>query len=66
MIADDELERLEDDYVNAAALALEAGFQAVDIKAVHGYLISELLGAKTRERTLWRSARKPADVLYAI
>jgi NADPH2 dehydrogenase len=48
LIADDELERLEDDYVRAAALALEAGFQAVDIKAVHGYLISELLGARTR------------------
>jgi len=48
LISDDELERLEDDYVSAAGLALEAGFQAVDIKAVHGYLISELLGAKTR------------------
>jgi NADPH2 dehydrogenase len=48
-IADDELERLEDDYVSAAGLALEAGFQAVDIKAVHGYLVSELLGAKTRD-----------------
>lgn len=47
-ITDDELERLEDDYVTAAGLALEAGFQAVDVKAVHGYLISELLAAKTR------------------
>jgi NADPH2 dehydrogenase len=47
-ITDDELECLEDDYVRAAGLALEAGFQAVDIKAVHGYLISELLGAKSR------------------
>jgi NADPH2 dehydrogenase len=47
-ISDDELERLEDDYVRAAGLAREAGFQAVDIKAVHGYLISEILGAKTR------------------
>lgn len=49
VIADDELERLEDDYVTAAGLALDAGFRAVDIKAVHGYLLSELLGAKTRE-----------------
>jgi NADPH2 dehydrogenase len=49
VITDDELERLEDDYVTAAGLALDAGFQAVDIKAVHGYLISELLGAKTRD-----------------
>jgi NADPH2 dehydrogenase len=49
VIADDELERLEDDYVTAAGLALDAGFRAVDIKAVHGYLLSELLGAKNRE-----------------
>lgn len=49
VISDDELERLEDVYVEAAGLALQAGFQAVDIKATHGYLLSELLGARTRE-----------------
>lgn len=49
VISDEELERLEDVYVEAAGLALQAGFQAVDIKATHGYLLSELLGAKTRE-----------------
>ena len=47
-IADGELERLEDRYVAAARLALEAGFTAVDVKATHGYLACELLGAKTR------------------
>ena len=49
VISDDELERLEDDYVAAARLALEAGFNAVDVKVTHGYLLSELMGAKTRE-----------------
>ena len=49
VVSDDELERLEDDFVAAAGLAIEAGFRAVDIKATHGYLLSELLGAKTRE-----------------
>jgi len=48
-VADGELERVEDEFVEAARLALEAGFTAVDIKATHGYLASELLGAKTRE-----------------
>jgi 2,4-dienoyl-CoA reductase-like NADH-dependent reductase (Old Yellow Enzyme family) len=47
-ISDDDIERLEDRYVAAAALALDAGFTAVDVKATHGYLASELLGAKTR------------------
>ncbi len=49
VISDDELERLEDDYVEAARLAVRAGFRAVDIKATHGYLLSELMGAKARE-----------------
>jgi NADPH2 dehydrogenase len=49
VISDDELERLEDQYVEAAGLALEAGFNAIDLKVTHGYLLSELMGAKTRE-----------------
>lgn len=48
VISDGELERLEDDYVHAAKLAWKAGFRSVDIKATHGYLLAELLGAKTR------------------
>ena len=48
LIEDDDLERLEDDYVAAARLAVSAGFRAIDIKATHGYLLHELLGAKVR------------------
>ena len=48
-ISDDELERIEDQFVEAARLALDAGFTAVDVKATHGYLAFELLGARTRE-----------------
>ncbi|MGE5313500.1 MAG: NADH:flavin oxidoreductase [Acidobacteriota bacterium] len=49
LITDDELERLEDAYVKAAKLALKAGFDFVDIKQCHTYLLNELLGARTRE-----------------
>jgi 2,4-dienoyl-CoA reductase-like NADH-dependent reductase (Old Yellow Enzyme family) len=45
---DDYLERLPDHYVAAAKLALKVGFQFVDIKQCHRYLLSELLAAKTR------------------
>lgn len=45
---DEELCRLQDAYVTAAALAERAGFDGVDIKACHGYLLGELLGARTR------------------
>lgn len=44
ILGDDDLERLEDDYVHAALYAEHAGFDAVDIRACHGYLINELLG----------------------
>jgi 2,4-dienoyl-CoA reductase-like NADH-dependent reductase (Old Yellow Enzyme family) len=48
VIADEELERLEDDYVRAARLALQSGFRAIDLKVTHGYLLSELMGARVR------------------
>ena len=49
VISDGELERLEDAYADAAKLAVQAGFRAVELKVTHGYLLAELLGAKTRE-----------------
>ena len=49
LITDEELVRLEDQYVETARLAKEIGFDAVDIKACHRYLVSELLSAHTRE-----------------
>ncbi|NLO82358.1 MAG: flavin oxidoreductase/NADH oxidase [Clostridiales bacterium] len=49
VIDDEQLERLEDCFVEAAVLAGEIGFDAVDIKACHGYLNSELLSAYTRD-----------------
>ena len=48
LITDEELERLEDLYVETSQLAREAGFDAVDIKGCHRYLISELFSAHTR------------------
>ncbi|HLP15366.1 MAG TPA: NADH:flavin oxidoreductase [Bacteroidota bacterium] len=48
VVSDDELEHLEDAYVKAAKLAHAAGFDFVDIKQCHTYLLNELLGARTR------------------
>ncbi|QDU31004.1 NADPH dehydrogenase [Anatilimnocola aggregata] len=45
---DSDLERLIDRYVAAARLALEVGYQFVDVKACHGYLLHEFLSARTR------------------
>jgi len=48
LITDTDLDSLQQDYIQAARLAAGAGFDGVDIKACHGYLVSELLAARAR------------------
>ena len=48
LLTDDELDRLVDDFAAAALIARNAGFDFVDVKACHGYLGHELLGAVDR------------------
>jgi len=48
IVSDDELFHLEEQFGQAARLAELAGFDGVDIKACHRYLLSELLSAHTR------------------
>ncbi len=49
VVTDEYLDRLCETFVEAAELAEQAGFDGVDIKACHRYLMSELLSAYTRE-----------------
>lgn len=48
LLDDDYLERLPDRYVAAAKLAAKAGYQFVDVKQCHRYLLNEMLAARTR------------------
>jgi NADPH2 dehydrogenase len=48
LISDSELDRLQDRYVEAAALAFRIGFDFIDIKQCHRYLLNELLAARDR------------------
>ena len=48
VFSDDDLDELAGQYVDGAALAREAGFDFVDIKHCHGYLLHELLSAHDR------------------
>jgi NADPH2 dehydrogenase len=48
LISDAELDALQDRYVAAAALAARAGFDFVDVKQCHRYLLNELLAARLR------------------
>ena len=48
VFTDAELDELADAYVAAARLARDVGFQFVDVKACHGYLLHEFLSARRR------------------
>src|SRR5262249_10993436 len=48
LMTDDDISRLIDDFINAAKLVKQAGFQFVDIKHCHGYLGHEFLTSYDR------------------
>ncbi|NLG84633.1 MAG: NADH:flavin oxidoreductase [Firmicutes bacterium] len=49
LVTDEYLDRLQEVFLAAAELAARAGFDGVDIKSCHRYLLSELLASFTRE-----------------
>ena len=49
IVTDEYLDTLPEKYVASARLAVEAGFDGVDVKSCHGYLFQELLSAFLRE-----------------
>lgn len=48
LLSDDDLKRIEDQYVSAATLASRIGCDFIDIKQCHRYLLSELLASYNR------------------
>jgi len=48
IFSDEELDDLQENYVEAVRAAYQAGFDAVDLKACHGYLLNELIAAYAR------------------
>ena len=51
LITDEYLDGLMEKFVVAAKYAKECGFDGVDIKSAHGYLLHEMLSAFTRENS---------------
>src|SRR5262249_3058522 len=70
LLDDDYLRKLADHYAAAAGLAYRIGFQFVDVKQCHRYLLSELLAARTRPGpyggSLENRTRLARDVITAI
>lgn len=48
VLTDEELERLPRLYARAARISQDVGFDFVDVKQCHGYLLNEALGARAR------------------
>jgi 2,4-dienoyl-CoA reductase-like NADH-dependent reductase (Old Yellow Enzyme family) len=70
LLTDDELRRLVDRYATAARLAQRIGFQFVDVKQCHRYLLNELLAARQRPGpyggSLENRTRLARDIITAI
>lgn len=70
LLDDDALRHLVDKYVAAAYLAQKIGFDFVDVKQCHRYLLSELLAAKTRPGryggSLENRTRLASEIIEAI
>jgi 2,4-dienoyl-CoA reductase-like NADH-dependent reductase (Old Yellow Enzyme family) len=66
LVTDAYLESLTGHYVEAARLAREAGFDGVDVKACHRYLLSELLASYNRKGKYGGSFENRTRLLFEI
>ena len=63
LLTDDERKALVDHYVHAAILARDVGFDFVDVKICHGYLLHEVVGG---DGPLEARAELPLAILDAV
>jgi 2,4-dienoyl-CoA reductase-like NADH-dependent reductase (Old Yellow Enzyme family) len=69
---EDDVSRVVAEFARAAGLAVEAGFDALEVHVGHGYLLSQFLSPyNNRRRDRWggsieNRARLPRDVLRAV
>jgi anthraniloyl-CoA monooxygenase len=67
-----DMERVVEDYVRATRLAVEAGFDLLEIHAAHGYLLASFISPLTNRRTdayggpLANRMRFPLEVFDAV
>ncbi len=64
--SDERIFRLIEETVSHAIMAEKAGFDAVDVKACHGYFLGELLSAFEREGEFGGTFKNRAKALLAI
>lgn len=71
-VSEPDIARITDDYAKGAAIAVEAGFDALEIHLGHNYLLSAFLSPKLNKRkdgwggNLENRARFPRQVVEAV
>ena len=71
-MTEDDIERVREDFGKAAGMAVRAGFDAIEIHAGHGYLLSQFLSPWTNRRqdryggSLGNRLRFPASVIKHV
>jgi 2,4-dienoyl-CoA reductase-like NADH-dependent reductase (Old Yellow Enzyme family) len=66
VLSDADLDRLVEQFVRAARAARDIGFQFVDVKHCHGYLLHELLSARERPGKYGGSLENRARFLHDV
>jgi NADPH2 dehydrogenase len=66
LMTDADIDRLVDDFIDAARRAYAIGFQFVDIKHCHGYFGHELLAARGRDGRYGGSLENRTRFLFAV
>ena len=68
----DDMDRVRDDFVHAARLAADAGFDWLELHCAHGYLLSSFISPLTNQRndeyggSLENRLRFPLEVFHAV
>ncbi len=63
-LSNDEIERIIDDFAQAARRAVEAGADAVELQCGHGYLVAQFLSERTNLRNdRWEEGSAFADAV---
>jgi 2,4-dienoyl-CoA reductase-like NADH-dependent reductase (Old Yellow Enzyme family) len=71
-VSDHDIERITEDYRRAAAMAVEAGFDCIEVHLGHNYLLSAFLSPKLNRRadrwggSLENRGRFPRQVVEAV
>lgn len=71
-MTEDDMSRIREDFADSAKLAIKAGFDAIEIHAGHGYLLSQFLSPWTNKRKdqyggpMGNRLRFPASVIKHV